>query len=120
MTSRVRTPSQIDSRVAYLRAIGTAAMGAVTITYPASIYRTSTDNVIAAAGRAIAVGDLYRDMGKTVTVVNDAGLATARYRLAQLVSHAISTPDAEGVRYANVYLKVWAADGSNVVVARSG
>ena len=117
MTSRVRAPSQIDSRVAYLRAVATAATGAVTITNPASIYRTSTDNVIAAAARAIAVGDLYRDMGKTVTVVNAAGLAIERYRLAQLVNNSA----AEGVKNVNVlYIKVWAANGADVVVVRTG
>ena len=118
----VRAPSQIDSRVAFLRAVGTApptstsAGGAVTITYPASIYRTSSNNVIAAAARAIAVGDLYRDMGKTVTVVNTEGLPIERYRLAQLVNNSA----AEGVNDVNVYIKVWAANNAGVVVARTG
>ncbi len=114
MTSRARAPSQIDSRVAYLR--GLASGSAYSITNPEAIYRTGNGNTISTASRSIAAGDLYRDMGKTVTRVNASGQAIERYRLAQLVNNAA----AEGVQNATVYIKVWAADGAGVVVARSG
>jgi hypothetical protein len=113
MTSRVRAPSQIDNRVALLVAV---AVGNVySITNPEAVYRTGNGNTIASAG-AIAVGDLFRDMGKTVVVVNAAGLAVARYRLVQRVGNA----DAEGVQEVTMYVKVWDAAGTGVAVARSG
>ena len=114
MTSRVRAPSQIDIRVAYL--MGVASGATYTIANPEAVYRTSQTNVITTVPSTIAAGDLFRDMGKTVTVVNTAGLAIARYRLAQRVHNAA----AEGVRSAPVYIKVWDAAGAGVDVARTG
>jgi hypothetical protein len=114
MTSRARAPSQIDSRVAYLRGLATGAT--YLIANPEAIYRTSQTNVITTQSSQIAAGNLFRDMGKTVTRVNAAGLAIERYRLVQRVNNA----SAEGVQNATVYIKVWSADGAGVVVARSG
>lgn len=114
MTSRVRAPSQIDIRVAYL--LGVASGDTYTIANPEAIYRPSATNVIATVAATIAAGNLFRDMGKTVTVVNAVGLATARYRLVQRVHNAA----AEGVSSAPFYVKVWDAAGAGVVVARAG
>ena len=114
MTSRVRAPSQIDSRVGYLRGLATGAT--YLIANPSAIYRTSATNEITTQSAEIAAGRLYRDMGKTVTRVNAAGLAIERYRLVQRVNNA----GTEGVQNSTVYIKVWAADGADVVVARLG
>lgn len=114
MTSRLRAPSQIDIRVAYL--MGVASGATYSITNPAAIYRTGNGNIISSTQRSIAAGDLFRDMGKTVTVVNAAGIATARYRLVQLVANA----NAEGVLVDPFYIKVWDAAGAGLVVARAG
>lgn len=87
----------------------------------------------AAAGATISAFDadenitgvLFKDLGRQVTVYDStlAGdLHIATYRECQLVSGA----DYEGVdgtdaEYsANIYVRVWAADGTGVAVARTG
>ena len=70
-------------------------------------------------------GKLFKDLGRTVTVYDDTlpgNLHIATYRECQLVLGA----DYEGVdgsdpEYsANIYVRVWAADGTGVAVARTG
>lgn len=84
----------------------------------------STADFVAATspGPAAAVGDLYRDIGKTVTVYDaDRLLAVAKYQKVQIVSGEAS----EGVPnplLADTYALVWMADPvvANMPFARTG
>lgn len=61
-------------------------------------------------------GDLFRDLGRQITVVNGSA-HVALYREAMPMKNALN----EGVDgNASVWLRVWAANGSGVNVARLG
>ncbi len=110
--------SQIDSRVAFFRAMNASSANLVTIT---NAQATMASPVVTTNGTAYIAGNVLRDMGKSVTVVNADGLATHRYRSARVVNGEKS----EGVRAADVsavteYVLVWAASGSGVNVVRLG
>ena len=142
MTSQLRSPSQIGVREKYLIAVadvsageGVAAGGVSAFTLTSGAYlmvssvATANDVTtgtgfaerVAAGGKAIAAGELFRDMGRSITVVDANGNHLALYRNVQLVSGA----DTEGVPSdaaysANIYVRVWAADGLHIGVARLG
>jgi hypothetical protein len=68
---------------------------------------------------------LLKDLGRSVTITNADGAHIARYRQVQRVNG----PTTEGVGptvdpydgpYGCFYVKVWAADGQGVLVARTG
>ena len=68
---------------------------------------------------ALTQGALYRDLGRQIIVADDTnmGAHVAHYRAALLVNGAST----EGVgAFQEVYLRIWAADGTGVVVARTG
>lgn len=73
-------------------------------------------NAVAAA-EAISVGQLYRDLGRQVMVVDGAGAHLALFREAIQQNSAAN----EGVNYAtpSIWLCVWRADGTEVGVART-
>ncbi len=113
--------SQIDSRVGFFRSVlasGTANL--VKITNAQATMVDTTPTAIASTGSQYGPTSILRDMGKTVTVVNEDGQALQRYRSARLVNNA----DAEGVAVASSadteYVLVWAASGSGVNVVRLG
>ena len=107
--------SQIDARVAFFRAMNSGNL--VTI---AAAQATMVDDQSTESGTSYSSGAVLRDMGKTVTFVNAAGLATHRYRAVRIVNNA----NAEGVCYSadaeTEYVLVWAASGSGVNVVRLG
>jgi hypothetical protein len=70
-------------------------------------------------------GVLFKDMGRQVTVYNSAlpgDLHIATYRECQLVNGGGSegVEDADPEYGADYYVRVWAADGTGVAVARTG
>jgi len=77
---------------------------------------TSGPTAVTPPQPALAAGQLYRDLGKTVVVHDDTTLlAIAKYQKVQIVNG----PDSEGVgnfEYAGAYLLVWRAGA----VAASG
>jgi hypothetical protein len=139
MTSVLRAYSQIPVRAKYLLAvsdlsgsIGAAPSDKGAFTLPAGEFLNMTsiaeDGDIVSAGYAgfdISSGMLFKDMGRQITIFDRSvqGLPhLAVFRQVQLVSG----PASEGVGGAapafgaNIYVKVWAADGQNVVVVRTG
>jgi hypothetical protein len=71
----------------------------------------------------LTAGQLFKDMGRQITVLDNADDAThlALYRQVQLVSGPTTEGVANDAAYsANIYVRVWAADGQNVRVARLG
>ena len=138
MSSARRAPSQIGVRVKYLIGIngsvnedasGVAINGVPAIilpegTYPGAVATAAEVEGIADYDNYIppSAGDLYKDMGRSITVVDADGNHLALYRNVQIVSGPGSegVPDNSPSYDANIYLRIWAADGLNVLVARLG
>lgn len=68
-----------------------------------------------AAPASITLGNLYRDLGRQVMVVDATGAHLALFREAIQQNSAAN----EGVMSAPIWLCVWRADGSEVGVART-
>ena len=71
----------------------------------------------------LSAGQLFKDLGRQITVLSNTDAAThlALYRQVQLVSGATTEGVPDDAAYsANIYVRVWAADGQNVRVARLG
>ena len=77
---------------------------------------TAADLNAVAAPATITLGNLYRDLGRQVMVVDAAGAHLALFREAIQQNSA----DNEGVMSAPIWLCVWRADGTQVGVARTG
>jgi hypothetical protein len=69
-----------------------------------------------AAPTTITLGNLYRDLGRQIMVVNATGGHQALFREA-IQQNSVAN---EGVMNAPIWLCVWRADGSEVGVARTG
>jgi hypothetical protein len=150
MSSARRVPSQIGVRVKYLIGVGTAACGTdgpVGTEFGAggaSVIRvdnglfTSIESVATPAQITAAVGEnyavqycgegesivgtLFKDMGRSLTVVDaTTGAHIALYRECQLVAGGPEgVPEDTPTYGADYYVRVWAADGTGVAVARLG
>ena len=126
MSSLLRAPAQIPVRTKFLLGLSTLAAGADAFTSPAftvdagrsvTDVMTATTLDAAAAPAGIANGRVYRDLGRQVTVVDASRRRVAVYRCVQEQLNAAT----EGVQNGtDLYVRVWAADGSNVNVARLG
>ena len=114
--------SQIDSRAGFFRSVlptGTANL--VKIVGAQATMVDTTPTAKSSDGASYGTTSILRDMGKTVTFVNEDGQALERYRSVRLVNGLNS----EGTRVADVgadteYVLVWAASGSGVNVVRLG
>ena len=154
MSSTLRKFSQIPVRTKYLLGIlagadggnntggdlfGTAGASVIVIdpsvVPPPVATTTGLTNLIGTGADAIftspdgptnyLVGKLFKDMGRQVTVYDDAlpgSLHIATYRECQLVSGSGSEGVVDSSPYyvANLWVRVWAADGTGVSVARTG
>ena len=138
MTSVLRSPSQIGVRVKYLIAFkdlsgggeaGVGADGVAAFTLTSGTFLDVTSVALAAdvtgaagyAEYAVTAGTIFRDMGRSITVRDTDGSHIALYRNVQLVSGSTTEGVPSNAAYgANIYVRVWADDGSNVVVARLG
>lgn len=67
-------------------------------------------------------GTLFKDMGRQITVYDPVDYKhLALYRQVQLVSGAETEGVCSDASYcANIFVKVWSADGLGVVIARTG
>ncbi len=107
-----RAASQVPVRAAFLIAEGTTNVFSTTNATGAVI----TTDLTAASPSTYSAGTMFRDMGKTVALVDSiTGMVSKRYRLAQPVSGAST----EGVGPNAVYVQVYAASGSGVTVSRT-
>lgn len=142
MTSLLRHPSQIGVREKYLIAVadvsngvGVAAggvgafdlssgffVGSVALAADVSNATVGYQERAAAGGvNSINAGELFRDMGRSITVVDADGNHLALYRNVQKVDGASTEGVPSDAAYsANIYVRVWAADGDNIGVARLG
>jgi hypothetical protein len=134
MTSNIRSLSQIPVRTKYLlvttdRAASQQAIVASSVfsltegANPGSLIATTTALTGYAEVSATA-GQLYKDLGRQITVVDTLGEGAdvrAVYRQVQLVSGATTEGVTGPTPYsANRYVKVFSSDGLNVIVARTG
>lgn len=76
---------------------------------------------------AIAVGTMYRDLGRSVIIVDADGNHLYRYRQVQYVSgHTTEGVGGDGTTTtpnpwrSDIYLLVWSYNGANVNVVRTG
>ena len=145
MSSNLRAYAQVPSTIRYLEVVrqGTftnpapSNMAAFTIADMTDLARVGDividgTNQIAGRGVTVAVteidfsgigtiGNLYKDLGRQILIVDSSRRHVALFRQVQLVDGVGS----EGVAPANpwgsnIFVKVWTADSDNVVVARTG
>lgn len=132
MSSVLRVPSQIPVRAKYLivdvsanpgltAAAGEAFELSGTAMWPAEgrTIMLNTDLNTIALPVNLTQGQLYRDLGRQVVVVDAYSRHLAHFRAAQLVSGAAS----EGVPadyIPDVYICVWSATAGQVSVSRTG
>lgn len=126
MSSLLRAPAQIPVRTKFLVGLSDLAAGADAFASPAftvdagkSVQDVMTATALdtAATGAAIANGRVYRDLGRQVTVHDAARRRVAVYRCVQEQLNVAT----EGVQNGtDLYVRVWAADGTNIGVARLG
>ena len=137
MSSALRAPSQIGAREKFLIGVrafdssggltvidvsccGFSATASATVGN-AGVYTSAEVSAFAGFSTnipTIAAGTLFRDLGKEIVVIGTDEKYLVRLRLVAPVSNAF----AEGLPTtpANVWLKVWSADGTGVAVARTG
>ena len=128
MSSLLRAPAQVPVRTKFLLGLSDLSGGAgdastrpaftVDATRTVTDVMTATALDAAATGANIANGRVYRDLGRQVTVVDASRRRVAVYRCVQ--EQLGVTAEGASVTAADLYVRVWAADGSNVNVARLG
>lgn len=144
MSSNLRAYAQIPSTVRYLEVVRTVTLANITnpSDMAAFLINDMTDlaragdivvestNTITGRGVPVAVvnqdlsgslGTLYKDLGRQILIVDSSHRHVALFRQVQEVDGV----GAEGVSptnpwASNIFVKVWAADSNNVVVARTG
>lgn len=127
MSSLLRTPAQIPVRTKFLVGLADLSGGAgeastrpaFTVDAGKSVQDVMTAAALdaAATGADIANGRVYRDLGRQVTVHDAARRRVAVYRCVQEQLNVAT----EGVQNGtDLYARVWAADGTNIGVARLG
>lgn len=130
MTSVLRSPSQIGVREKYLISlVDLSGSGTVVddtcIAFALDVPQPLNAGVYTAAslpalytGVYLAYGALYRDLGQEIVVIGADEKYLVRYRLAAPVSNVYA--EGQQAPPANVWLRVWAASGAGVSVARMG
>jgi hypothetical protein len=118
MSSVTRATSQIGVRTKFLIALnGTnifEVMGTITAIMPESAFISSV------CPESISSGSILRDLGKSVTTINAAGVHTQTFCLVQQQNGGGS--EGVDVGISPFYVRVWAADPitNPVTVARLG
>ena len=126
MSSVLRAPSQIPVRSKFLIATANSARGNDDATSSAIALNADGmfESIMTAAdvntnfgAASFSAGALFRDLGRQVMIVDAAGAHVALFREAM----PQATADAEGAALSgSVWLRVWAAAGDAVRVARLG
>ena len=133
MSSVLRAFDQIPARVKYFLVTGTfdteagplveaSALdlsGATTIASLNTFVGEADMATYFTARTTDYTGRLLKDLGQEIIIVNTAGLHVARYRHALLLNNA-TAEGVDGVPGTSFLVRVWAADGTNVDVARTG
>lgn len=120
MTSTGSPFSQVDSRVKYFKAIGTAVEFTF-VTNPSltGVMTQAAFTTQVASSATGTSGMIYRDMGKRVTIVESNGVVVAVYNLVQRVNGGATGENVPGVTKIAVQTYSYDTPGS-VLVVRTG
>jgi hypothetical protein len=126
MTSTGSPFSQVGARVKYFKSIGAAATVEFTFVTNPSLTSVMTQAAFTAqVASAVnnssgnATGMVYRDMGKTITVVGSNGVVVAVYNLVQRVNGLNTGENVPGV--AKIAVQTYSDDTPGaVLVVRTG
>lgn len=100
-----------------LNSVSTRGTGVVNATGAVSSVMTSSAFSAATVNGAITQYNIYRDMGREIVVVDSDNNHIQKWRAVQHVNNSAT----EGVNEdSDLYVLVWAADGANVNVVRTG
>ena len=131
MSSTLRRFAQIPVRVGYFVALSStdgeySLTDAPALTLKAGVSLSDLNTFVMADDASdvldygsFAESALLKDLGQEIILVDSANNHVARYRNMLVVNG----PAAEGIdapQSANVLVRVWAAAGNNVIVARTG
>jgi hypothetical protein len=105
-----------DANISDLGAEGSIVLGST-----ADANLSNVESVTIGDENTYAVGTLFKDLGRQLLIKGASDNHVALFRQVQLVNGA----DTEGVSGVSpswncLFVKVWAADGTNVCVARTG
>lgn len=118
MSSVAAAYSQVPARSKYLVARGAALeyVAAAGVTLTSIIIGPTVPDVLDVAGSSPAtVGDLYKDKGKRITVVESDGTPVATFALVRRHVTGVLEDDVDAI---DVLVRVWdATTPSNVLVA---
>lgn len=112
-------------RTKYFRAVASVTSYLVNTGYTVSAVMTQAQFTAAASssGLTISSGDLLKDMGGEIRIVNSVGSHIASYRSMQ-VQHGVATEGVDGdstTNYNTVWVQVWdAVTPGNVDISRLG
>ncbi len=121
MTSLQTHIAQIPGRVRFFLGVGDASGFAVDGTVQSLMTSTAFGANTAAEVGFVAANRLFRDMGKSITVIDDdTNQQIALYRLVQQQIDASSPQASEGADDSPFYVKVWDSNGAGVAVVRTG
>jgi hypothetical protein len=139
MSSTLRTVAQIPARNKYLVGVGSATSGALSAATTAgvvaddcyaftcnesalssSLLPSGTTAISGAVKADYAAGDLFKDLGRQLVIYDSATDAhIAVFREVQPVDNA-GTEGVGATGGTPLFIKVWAASGLGVLVARTG
>ncbi len=111
MTTWIRSPSEIPGRIQYMLAVDTTHAWISNTNQFTSVLSETQFNAEFSSLSSLSTGTLMRDMGKTLTLTNAAGLHIATLRRVQTVAGATTEGvppnwDTDG----QYYVSVWGAD----------
>ena len=120
MTSTGSPFSQVDSRVKYFKAIGTAVEFTFVTNPSLTGVMTQADFTAQVASSGVGTsGMVYRDMGKRVTVLGSNGVVVAVYNLVQRVNGLNTGENVPGV--AKIAVQTYSDNTpGEVLVVRTG
>lgn len=135
MSSVLRRPAQIPARIPYFVVVGNIDSEEGYTLSQAPILDLSGATTLSGLNTFVNVDDmatyftavtdetlegkLLKDLGQEIIIVDDASNHVARYRNVLRVNGG-STEGIATVGGGNLLVRVWAADGTNVFVARTG
>lgn len=119
MSSLLSSPSQINSRIQYLRSIGSSTE--FTVVSPIQSLMTTTTWTSATTTATGTANCIYRDMGKRVTVIDPSTkVDVARYSQVQVVNGS-TTEGVSGDYTKKLFVITWSASGlTPITVGRTG
>lgn len=122
MTSINRNLSDINSRIRYFTALNTTTHYRPISGFKfESIMSQAAFNSAVNSSTTTPTGNMYRDMGKSITITDFTGVHLAQYRLVQLVKGS-TTEGVSGEVNDLFYIRVWSSDMTAypVTIARVG